>query len=143
VGIAFTGVVCRFAAFAYGLSEDLNALFLDQRLLAHEVGHNFNALHDDEVSAALVAGCQVGTGEIMCSFLQPFGPATFSAISDNAVRGWVNNNNTCLGCLIDDDCALDCTLEWIDCVISAGPDDTDREQCHEELAACELDCCRH
>ena len=142
-GIAFTGVVCRFDSFAYGLSEDQGFLALDQRLFAHEVGHNFNALHDNEISAPLVAGCNAGTGEIMCSALQFFGPNTFSAISENAVRGWTNNNNSCLFCQIDDDCELDCRLEWIDCVISAGPDDFDREQCHEELDDCELDCCQH
>lgn len=142
-GIAFTGVVCRFANFAYGLSEDQGFLALDQRLFAHEVGHNFNARHDNEISPPLVAGCATGIGEIMCSALRFFGPNTFSAISENAVRGWTNANNSCLGCLVDQDCDLDCTLEWVDCVISAGPDDNDREQCHEELDRCILDCCRH
>ncbi len=45
VGIAFVGVVCSTGS-GYGLSQDLSARSLMPILVAHELGHNFNASHD-------------------------------------------------------------------------------------------------
>jgi hypothetical protein len=45
VGIAYVGVLCSSSSFSYGLSQNYNRAILTQ-IVAHELGHNFNANHD-------------------------------------------------------------------------------------------------
>ncbi|MCB0323607.1 MAG: putative Ig domain-containing protein [Bdellovibrionales bacterium] len=78
IGIAYLGTVCGF--FRYGLSQYLNSESGDPRLVAHEIGHNFDADHD-------TTGCN-GAGFIMCPSLQPNAPA-FSQGSQNQINAFL------------------------------------------------------
>ncbi len=50
-GIAFLGVLCN-RSFGYGVDEDLNSDTVSALVLAHELGHNFNAPHDGQNACA-------------------------------------------------------------------------------------------
>jgi hypothetical protein len=45
VGLSYLGVVCSNPEYSYGFSQHLNDL-LSPIVIAHEIGHNFNADHD-------------------------------------------------------------------------------------------------
>lgn len=51
VGIAFLGVLCSRSA-GYGVDQDLTSDTTSALVLAHEVGHNFNAPHDGDDACA-------------------------------------------------------------------------------------------
>lgn len=91
-GIAFTGVVCNAPSFAYGVSQDQRNSAINQRLTAHELGHNLSAAHDDQIGCA---NCN-GFGPIMCSFLQSNGSNTFSSCSRNDIGNHVHSNGFCM-----------------------------------------------
>lgn len=94
IGIAWTGVVCNAADWSYGLSQNFNIM---ARLTAHEIGHNFNALHDNQITPQ--ADACTGNGPIMCSWVQPTGPNTFSGASRTAISTHVTNNGACLAAI--------------------------------------------
>jgi hypothetical protein len=94
IGVAYLAVVCNSASFSYGLSEDFGSQFLRTELLAHELGHNFAAEHDDQIGCSGVS-CS-GTGPIMCSVLQSSGSNTFSSCSISAIDNHTHNNGSCL-----------------------------------------------
>lgn len=142
VGIAWTGVICRNPSFAYGLSEEQGLGFLTNRLVAHEIGHNFNALHDDEITPP--ADACIGTGPIMCSALQFFGTNTFSGASRAAVARHVRQNHQCLSCLVDNECRNVCDDDWDDCIgWNGGQDDQDVIYCDAQYDDCIDDCCHY
>jgi Metallo-peptidase family M12B Reprolysin-like/Putative Ig domain/FG-GAP-like repeat len=84
-GIAYVGVVCN--SLNYGLSSWFNNEGLDVPLVAHEIGHNFGANHDN---------CGGGQTFIMCPFLN-LGADTFSPISVSDILDYVSQ----VSCLED------------------------------------------
>lgn len=91
IGIAYVGVVCNDPPYSYGVSQDFSLM---TKLVAHEIGHNFDALHDDSFNPP-AANCN-GSGPIMCSFIQSNGPNTFSNRSRTDISAHVTANGTCL-----------------------------------------------
>ncbi len=86
-GIAILGTVCS-TGVAYGLSEKLNNFTLWQTVMAHEIGHGWNALHCD------------GNGDchIMCAVLNScngVGLPNFGVPSINQIVAF-KNTRTCL-----------------------------------------------
>jgi hypothetical protein len=94
IGLAEVAVVCNVPGRSYAVSEDFGSQFLRTELLAHELGHNFAALHDDQIGCSGVS-CS-GTGPIMCSVLQSSGSNTFSSCSISAIDTHTHNNGSCL-----------------------------------------------
>jgi hypothetical protein len=91
IGRAWIGVTCNIPSYAYGLSQDYSLL---AKLTAHEIGHNFDAEHDNQVTPP-ASTCD-GSGPIMCSWIQSSGPNQFSDRSKTDVGNHVSNNNSCL-----------------------------------------------
>jgi hypothetical protein len=91
IGIAWVNVVCNSPSSAYGVSQDYVYM---TKLVAHEMGHNFGANHDDQVSPP-GATCN-GSGPIMCSFIQASGPNNFSDRSKTDITTHVDGSGSCL-----------------------------------------------
>lgn len=91
-GVAYTPGVCgridpavaqvaQRCSFGYSLGQMVGGVGTFDRqvkVTAHEIGHNFNAAHDNN-------GC-AGAGQLMCSSIQPSGPQTFSSFSAGQIR---------------------------------------------------------
>jgi hypothetical protein len=92
VGIAWVDVVCNNPSFAYGLSQDRR--FFIMKIVAHELGHNFSARHDDQLIPP-AAVCD-NHGPLMCSSVQRWGANVFSQTSKDAIVAHVNADGTCL-----------------------------------------------
>jgi hypothetical protein len=86
IGIASTGVVCSSPSQSYGLSSQTSPAII--KTVAHEIGHNFNANHDDQFIPP-TAVC-TGTGPLMCSIFQKNGTNQFSQRSRDDINGFVN-----------------------------------------------------
>ncbi len=95
IGLAFLTVVCNNPSFSYALSQDLASSFLRVELLAHEIGHNLSAAHDDQAPVCPGVSCN-GFGPIMCSIIQSNGSNTFSSCSKSAINNHTHNNGSCL-----------------------------------------------
>jgi hypothetical protein len=91
IGIAWVGVICNRPDLSYGVSQDMRNSTLNQRLTAHEIGHNLSAGHD----SSSCANCN-GTGPIMCASIQSSGSNTFSSCSKSSISNHVHNNGFCL-----------------------------------------------
>ena len=85
VGLAWVGTVCNFPTYAYGISVPIASY---AKLVAHEMGHNFNAAHDDPSICT-------GAGPIMCAFVQN-GPNQFSQVSEDTITTFALNFGICL-----------------------------------------------
>ncbi|HEX9696798.1 MAG TPA: M12 family metallo-peptidase [Actinomycetota bacterium] len=97
VGVGYTPGVCeridpdvaivpQRCSYGYSLGQmvgTMGTLDRQAKVTAHEIGHNFNAAHDD-------AGCN-GSGRLMCSAIQGTGPLEFSAFSANQIRSHAEN----------------------------------------------------
>jgi len=94
VGIAWVGVICNAPSYSYGVSQDLSSSFLRTQLTAHEIGHNLDAEHDNQIGCSGVS-CS-GSGPIMCSSLQSNGSNSFSSCSVSAINTHTHNNGSCL-----------------------------------------------
>jgi hypothetical protein len=94
VGIAYLDTVCNDPDFAYSLSR---ATASAAKVLAHEIGHNFGARHDDEVVPP-AAVCD-GTGPLMCAAIQASGPFSFSQRSKDDIAAHALVSGQCLDLL--------------------------------------------
>ena len=90
-GIAFTGVVCS-SPLKYGLSKRSTSLPHKFITPAHEIGHNFGAVHPDEENPS-IAGC---TNTIMESEGSKNSGLTFCEFSRQQIATYVAPNNSCL-----------------------------------------------
>ena len=92
-GQASKGTVCNlFSRGAYGYSKRLNFRFYNPIVTAHEIGHNFNAVHPDEEEPP-VASCR---NTIMQSDGTQYEALTFCQFSRNEIRSHVSTYNSCL-----------------------------------------------
>jgi hypothetical protein len=91
IGIAWVGIICNNPSHAYGVSQNSGLM---AKLVAHEIGHNLAANHDDEVSPP-ASTCN-GSGTIMCSFIQANGPNSFSQRSKNDISSHITSHGSCL-----------------------------------------------
>lgn len=93
IGIAYVGAVC--SSFRYNLLQNVNAGIDILRVLwSHELGHNFNATHDNSGSPFIMAPAVNNTNE-------------WSTESEESISTFVaglSNNASCLG-----DCSLTVT----------------------------------
>lgn len=80
VGLAYVGVVCDAPEFSYGLSET-NFPSVTHLIAAHEIGHNFNAVH---VSSGLMGATLNSSND------------SFSTTSIGHITSHITNNNSCL-----------------------------------------------
>lgn len=76
IGIAYLGVLCN-QGFGIGLSQLLPSFAASTVLVAHEIGHNFGAPHDDQGGSICGA---TSSGFIMSPYLDS-GATSFSACS--------------------------------------------------------------
>jgi hypothetical protein len=74
IGIAYLSVVCNARTYGYGISQRFTSSPGKYILTAHEIGHNFGAVHPDQLSTP-PTGCSntimnssVGTGFTFCSY---------------------------------------------------------------------------
>lgn len=77
VGLSYVGVVCAQPTFSLGYSQHINSL-LTPIILAHEIGHNFNAEHDSNNQG------------IMSAVLSSPYPSAFSTLSKSEISSFVN-----------------------------------------------------
>jgi hypothetical protein len=78
IGMAYRGKVWKSPSMAYALSQDHSSVY---KIVAHEIGHNFNAIHIcDKTSETECRECE-GNGPIMCPSLQNQGTLLFSGAS--------------------------------------------------------------
>ena len=94
-GQASLGTVCNLFSFrrgAYGYSKRLNFRFYNLIVTAHEIGHNFNAVHPNEEDPP-VASCR---NTIMQSDGTQYEALTFCQFSRNEIRSHVSTYNSCL-----------------------------------------------
>ncbi|MCH7603468.1 MAG: hypothetical protein IIB54_11935 [Planctomycetes bacterium] len=122
IGNAFGGVICDnlSTGFGYGLSESLFSANFDRRvaLTAHEVGHNWNALHcnsdpDCAVMCSSIGGCSTN--------VDLFGSTSITDIT--AFR----NSSQCLSTLsppLGPDCNFNCIEDFDDILIGISQDCT-------------------
>lgn len=82
IGIAYVGVVCVYPTWSYGVVQNYNDA-LDHVILAHEIGHNFNAPHDS--SGIMSASLSVASP-----------PTAFSSNSATTITTFWNENSSCL-----------------------------------------------
>ena len=95
-GLASTGVVCggRFNInrYSYGFSQRYDFRPYKFILAAHEIGHNFGAIHPDEEDPP-VASC---SNTIMQSRATQYDSLSFCEFSRNEIRNHVSAYNRCL-----------------------------------------------
>jgi hypothetical protein len=94
IGIAYTGVTCNAADFAYGISQSKwnGGAIMTPRiaLTAHEMGHNFGASHPNQENP-LPPSCDPS---IMNSFIQF--TSDFCQFSRDQITNHVSVNGSCL-----------------------------------------------
>ena len=88
IGLAWIGVVCQSPTYSYGFSQRIATAPVKYAVTAHEIGHNFNALHSDGQ-----AGC---TNTIMNGMSSPNSVLQFCPFSDNQITTYVNAHSGCL-----------------------------------------------
>ena len=93
-GLAYSSVACSHRNASYGLtarSRDTLALLRKFSVPAHEIGHNFGAIHPDQENPP-VAGC---SNTLMQSSTDGAG-LTFCQFSRDQIADHVSNNHGCL-----------------------------------------------
>jgi len=101
IGIASLAVVCRSPASAYGLSQRFPLTGLsDSRtflLTAHEIGHNFAAVHTNQIGRDVPAEFLISCDNtIMESGLGTQTGSSFCTFSRSQIVGHATANNSCL-----------------------------------------------
>jgi hypothetical protein len=96
VGIAYLGSLCS-ARYGVGLSEASRSGTVGALIVAHEMGHNFGAPHDNQAGSA----CASTSGSFL---MNPSvnGSDTFSPCSLDQIRPYVQNAR-CIGDITDPD----------------------------------------
>lgn len=85
IGLAYVGVTCVAPNFSFGYTLDVNPA-LNPVITAHEIGHNFNADHD-----------QSAGGTIMFPSLGNPVPTMFSSFSAGQISNHRDSSGSCLG----------------------------------------------
>ena len=94
-GLAWTGAVCRQyrdGSASYGFSKRQYNKSSGISLTAHEIGHNFSAVHPNHEDPP-VTSCDA---TIMQSGWDPYPELTFCQFSRNQIRDHVSDYNSCL-----------------------------------------------
>lgn len=90
VGLAYVGTVCN-GGYATGIDQITFSQAFGGAVLAHEIGHNFNARHDSDGNAC------PGTGFIMAAALNTGNPASqFSSCSQSYFSQYLMQPLACL-----------------------------------------------
>ncbi len=90
VGIAFTNSLCN-TNWAYAvIGKDPTRT----RIIAHEIGHIFGSLHDDEHYGS--APCSGNNIPIMCMYTSSYTPLYFSPHTRSIILNSINNHAYCL-----------------------------------------------
>ena len=89
-GLAYIGVVCFSPDYAYGISQDYGRA-VNTVLVAHEVGHNFGADHDNSSQGFIMNPVASGSYD------------EFSSLSKSVVAEHIANYGSCLGTSSGDD----------------------------------------
>jgi hypothetical protein len=90
VGIAYLGVACNARSYSYGVSQRFNASPGKYILTAHEIGHNFGAIHTEDANPPqtdcgnTIMNASIGTGTGFCPY------------SRNEISTHVTQNSSCL-----------------------------------------------
>lgn len=91
VGLAWVGAVCDANGFASGVNQMTLGAAGNSAVLAHEIGHNFNAAHDSEGNACPASGF------IMAAVLNLGAPASsFSTCSLSTFAQYLSEPLACL-----------------------------------------------
>jgi hypothetical protein len=91
VGLAWVGTVCNTQGFGAGIDQMTLGAAGNSAVLAHEIGHNFNASHDSDGNAC------PSSGFIMAAVLNLGAPATsFSSCSLATFSQFLAQPLTCL-----------------------------------------------
>jgi hypothetical protein len=85
IGIAYIGVTCRSASYAYGISERQTGAVAKVGVTAHEVGHNFNAAHATECPDTIMYPSLGGSTQL-----------TFCQTSRDQISSYVSSYGGCL-----------------------------------------------
>jgi hypothetical protein len=91
IGIAWVGVVCRSATYAYGVSQRWGSGTQKAILTAHEIGHNFNGCHSNTSCNPNTLPCD---NTIMQSFVGS--GFTFCQFSRDQIVAFASANASCL-----------------------------------------------
>lgn len=91
-GIAWLGTVCRDRRAGYSLSSRQFRRSANISIVAHEIGHSFDADHPNEEDPP-IASC---AATIMQSGWDPYPSLTFCQFSRNEIRNHVSTWNSCL-----------------------------------------------
>ena len=91
-GLAHNSVVCSQGSLSYGMSSHANDIQEKLRTPAHEIGHNFGAVHPDEKSPP-VTDC---ANTLMQSLGEPGVGMTFCQFSRKQIENYVSSNDSCL-----------------------------------------------
>ena len=104
VGLAYVGTLCNTNGYATGVTQEYVNIPLTAIVMAHEIGHNFGANHDN-VEADQVDNPEryCGNGHIMSSFADPSatGFSRCSVTQMTAKVDSLNNQDACFNYPVD------------------------------------------
>jgi hypothetical protein len=86
IGLAYIGSACVSPSYARGFTDYASGFPVFVETLAHEIGHNLNATHDNTEPDSIMSISGKKT------FKNPF----FSAFSVGEISSFVNSNGSCL-----------------------------------------------